>query len=96
MSTTPIVDVSNRPMLTIGILTLWSKIGQLQARIRFLVVKNMAITCILGTAFIHRFLKAILPGRRKVVLYHSTAVAIVRSQSPTTPGSFFQLYGGQY
>ena len=47
----------------------------------------MATTCILGTSFIDRFVKAIIPGRRKVVLYHSPAVAIVGSQSPTTYGN---------
>ena len=86
-SNTRIVDASNRPMQPIGTLPLWVRLGQFQARIRFLVVSNMATTCILGTSFIDRFVKAIIPGRRKVVLYHSPAVAIVGSQSPAINGN---------
>ena len=86
-TTTRIVDASNRPMQPIGILHLWLRLGQFHARIRFLVVSNMITTRILGTSFIDRFVKAIIPGRRKVVLYHSPAVAIVGSQSPTTYGN---------
>ena len=84
---TSIVNASNRPMQPIGILPLWLRLGQFQARIRFLVFSNMATTCILGTSFIDRFVKAIILGRRKVVLYHSPAVAIFASQSPTTYGN---------
>ena len=83
-SNTRIMDASNRPIQPIGVLPLWLRLGQFQARLRFLVVSNMATTCILVTSFIDRFVKAIIPGRRKVVLYPSPAVAIVGSQSPTT------------
>ena len=86
-STTRVVDASNWPMQPIGILALWLRFGQFQARILFLVISNVATTCILSTSFIDRFVKAIIPGRRKVVLYHSPAVAIVGSQSPTTYGN---------
>ena len=87
VSTTRILDASNRPMQPVGILPLWLRLGQFQDRIRFLVVSNMATTCILGTSFIDCFVKEIIPGRRKVVLYHSPAVAIVGSHSPTTYGN---------
>ena len=86
-SNTRIVDASNRQKQPIGILPLWLRLRQFQARMRFLFVSKMATTCILGTSFIDRFVKAIIPGRRKVVLYHSPVVAIVGSQSPTTYGN---------
>ena len=60
-----LIDASNRSMKAIGELKLHVRIGEFYARVPFLVVTNLAVDCILGTTFLDRHVKAILPPQRK-------------------------------
>lgn len=53
-----------------------SPYGQSRAKVPFLVVRDLAVDCKLGTSFIDRHVKHILPGLQKGVVYHSSTVAI--------------------
>lgn len=41
------------------------------------IVHNLAVNMLLGTSFIDRFIRRILPAKRKVVLWHSHPVPIL-------------------
>ena len=72
----PLIDASNRLMKAIGELKLHVRIGEFCARVPFLVVVNFAVDCILGTTFLDRYVKAILPLQRKVLFHHAPSVAL--------------------
>ena len=72
----PLIDASNRSMKALGELKLHVRIGEFYARVPFLVVTNLAVDCILGTTFLDRHVKAILPPQRKVLFHHAPSVAL--------------------
>ena len=63
-------------MKAIGELKLHVRIGEFCARVPFLVVTNLAVDHILGTTFLDRHVKAILPPQRKVMFHHPPSVAL--------------------
>ena len=67
----PLIDASNRSMKALGELKLHAQIGEFCARVPFLVVTNLAVDCILGTTFLDRHVKEILPPQRKVLFHHA-------------------------
>ena len=60
-----------------GALKLYVRIGEFVARVPFLVVTNFAVDCILGTTFLARYVKTILPPQRKVMFHHAPSVALI-------------------
>ena len=72
----PLIDASNRSMKALGELKLHVRIGELCARVPFLVATNLTVDCILGTTFLDRHVKAILPPQRKVLFHHAPSVAL--------------------
>ena len=72
-----LIDASNRSMKALGELKLHVQIGAFCARVPFLVVTNLAVDCILGTMFLDRHVKAILPPQRKVLFHHAPSVALM-------------------
>ena len=72
----PLIDASNRSMKALGELKLYVRIGEFVVRVPFLVVTNLAVDCIIGTTFLDRHVKAILPPQRKVLFHHAPSVAL--------------------
>ena len=72
-----LVDAQKRSINAIGTIALMVRLGQFKARVHFVVVTHMAVDCILGTSFIDRHVKAIMPGLRRVKFYHAPSVAII-------------------
>ena len=72
----PLIDASNRSIMAIGEVKLHVWIGEFCARVPFLVVTNLVVDCILGTTFLDRHVKAILPLQRKVLFHHARSVAL--------------------
>ena len=72
----PLIDASNRSMKALGELKLHVRIGEFCARVPFSVVTNLAVDCILGTTFLDRHVKAILPPQRKVLFHHAPSVSL--------------------
>ena len=57
-------------------LRLYVRIGEFVAGVPFLVFTNLAVECILETAFLDRHVNAILPPQRKVLFHHAPSVAL--------------------
>ena len=72
----PLIDASNRSMKALGELKLHVRIGEFCARVTLLVVTNLTVDFILGTTFLDRHEKAILPRQRKVLFHHAPSVAL--------------------
>ena len=72
----PFSDASNRAMKAAVELALYFCIGEFVARVRFLVVTNLVVDCILGTTFLDRHVRAILSPQRKVMLHHAPPIAL--------------------
>ena len=72
----PLIDASNRSMNALGEVNLHVRIGEFYARVPFFVITNLAVECILGTTFLDRHVKAILPQQRKVLLHHAPSVEL--------------------
>ena len=72
-----LIGASNRAMKALGEIPLFVRIGAFVARVPFLVVTSLAVDCILGTTFLDRHVKAILPPQRKFVLHDTLPVALV-------------------
>ena len=64
-------------MKALGEIPLFVRIGEFVARVPFLVVPGLAVDCILGTTFLDRHVKAILPPQWKVILHDALPVALV-------------------
>ena len=77
VKTPRLVSASKTAMPVLGVIELMVRIGSLHVRIQFLVVANLVADMILGTTFIDRYVKAILPGHRKVVFNDAPSVAII-------------------
>ena len=73
----PLIDASNRSMKALGEIYLTVRIGEFTARVPFLVVTSLAVDCILGTTFLDRHVKAILPPQRKIIFHDAPPVALV-------------------
>ena len=65
-----------RSMKALGELRLYVRIGEFVAHVPFLVVTNFAVDCILGTTFLDRHVKAILPAQKTVLFHHAPSVAL--------------------
>ena len=57
----PLINTSNRSVKALGELTLYVRIGELVASLPLLVFTNHGVDCIVGTTFLDRHVKAILP-----------------------------------
>lgn len=73
----PLVDANNRPLNLQGKLTTRIELGHLRVRLTFFVVTRLAADYILGTTFIDKHVKAILPGSRSVAFYQGGRIAIL-------------------
>ena len=71
-----ISDVNQDPIALLAALDLHLHIDDLQVRSRFLVTSNLAAECILGTSFIDKYVKAILPKGKRVLLKEGSPVAL--------------------
>ena len=72
-----LIDASNRAMKALGEISLFDRIGEVMARILFLVVMGILVDCILGTTFVDHHVKAILPPQRMALFHDAPAVALV-------------------
>ena len=72
----PLIDSSNRSMKALCEFKLPVRIGEFCARVPFFVVTNFAVDCILGTTFLVRYVKAILPPQTRVLFHHAPSVAL--------------------
>ncbi|CAN8064058.1 unnamed protein product [Agarophyton chilense] len=73
----PLVDVKERPLNLRGMLTPLVQLGHLKVRLQFFVVDRLPTDCLLGTTFIDRHVKAILPGSHTVALRHGGRISIL-------------------
>ena len=62
-----VTDASKNAMVLRGVVMLYVRIGNMTTRTHFLVASNLAVNAILGTEFIDRHLRGILPKERRVV-----------------------------
>lgn len=74
--TPPLIDASNYAMRSLGLITLFSGIGELLLRVLFLVVFSLPLDCILRTTFLDRNFKTMLPRKRKFFFHHVPSVAL--------------------
>ena len=72
-----LVTASRQSLPVHGTILLTLRIGQLQMRVAFLVVSRLAADMILGTTFIDRHVRAILPSARKIALKGAPSVPII-------------------
>ena len=72
-----LIDASNRAMKALREIPLFVRIGDFVGRVPFLMVTSLAVDCILGTTFLDRHVKAILPPQRKIVFHDAPPVALV-------------------
>lgn len=72
-----LVSASKQSLSVIGFIQLVTRIGELKVRIPFLVVTKLVTDMILGTSFLDRYVKAIIPGNRKVLLKGAPSISIV-------------------
>ena len=73
----PIRDASNNRIRTVGTISLHVRIGELRCRVRFIVVTNLAVDCILGTSFIDQYVEAIRPRKRAIQFVDNSRTPIV-------------------
>ena len=69
-------DANNRRLKVSGVIPMYVEIGGFQLCTSFLVCKELAVHVILGCDFIQKYVAAILPQERQVVLRYGGAVAI--------------------
>lgn len=80
-----LLDAHKLLMKSGGLNYLIVRIGEFRAGVSFFVIQNLAVDCLLGKPYIDHFLKAILPGLRKLLLSYSLSVAITDQRSSTMP-----------
>ena len=73
----PIRDASNNRIRTVGTISLHVRSGKLRYRVRFIVVTNLAVDCILGISFIDQNVEAIRPPRRTIQFVDHSRTPIV-------------------
>lgn len=88
---TKLLDAPRRLIKSCGLIYLTVCSGGFRARAPFHLVLNLAVDCLLGTSLIERNVKAILPGLRKIVLFHSSSVAVSVQCSRTKPKTSITL-----
>ena len=71
-----IADANRNRIALVGALDLHVHVGDIHVRSRFLVTSNLAAECILGTSFIGKHVKAILPQRKRVLLQEGRPIAL--------------------
>lgn len=76
-----ITDSSINPLRPLGVISLYNSFGELISKVQFLVVNNLEVDFILGTLFVDRFVRSILPGRKGVRFNDAPSVGII-VQSP--------------
>lgn len=64
-------------MNLVRVLQIFIQVGYLKVRAWFVVIDGLSLSEILGTSFIYRFIRAILPAERKIVPIYSRAIAIL-------------------
>lgn len=68
---------TSEPVCVLGIITLHVRMRDCRVRIDFGVVRNLAVSVLLGKTFIDRFVKSIFPAEMKVAPYNSKPVPIL-------------------
>lgn len=58
-------------------MTLGVRMGYYRVRIVFGIVRSLVVPVLVGTSFVHRFVKGILPSKQKIVLYISKPVPLL-------------------
>ena len=80
LSGPPLIVANRDPLNAIGEIPQYLPLGEFRPKVRFAVVTNMAVTCILGTIFIGRFVKAINSGPKLIHLNVAPPVVILGSK----------------
>ena len=80
----PLIAANRHRLNAIGEIPLYRLLGEFRAKVHFAVVTDMAVTCILGTTVIDRFVKSILPGPRLIHLHVVPPVAIIGSTTDSS------------
>ena len=83
----PLIAANRHRLAAIGEIPLYLRMDEFRAKVHFVVVTNMAVTSILGTAFIDLFVKCILPGPRLIHIHKAPPVAILGSTVEAFPRS---------
>lgn len=78
-----LLHASRNPIRPLAVASLHLRVENLSAKVQLLVMDNLANSFIFATSFIYLFLKAVLPSKRKVLLYESPSVAILSMQRAT-------------
>lgn len=73
------IAAGRQAIFVIVIVLLHLYIGDLEVCAWFGAVEILAVSVLLGTSFIDRFIKVIFPGERKIVPHYSKPVAILAS-----------------
>lgn len=82
VDSSPLIDASNRFKILLGLLVAVVSLGQLQARVKSLVVANM-VDCMLGTTFVDCHVRAIVPKPRNILFHPGPAVALLSARKPS-------------
>ena len=90
LSGPPLIAANRHRLNAIGEIPLYLRLGEFRAKVHFAVVTNMAVTCILGTSFIDRFLNAIHPGPKLIHLHGDPPVATLGSTSNSSKAAAVQ------
>ena len=75
-----VTDASKNAMALSGMVSLHVRLGNFSTQALFLVASNLAVDAILGTAFIDKHVRGILPRERKVLLRDGPAVTLLGSK----------------
>jgi hypothetical protein len=80
-----IVGAGGRRLQQRGVVQLYTQVGRLRTRMKFIVVAGLAAECILGCLFINRHVQTILPKEKKVLLSDDSVVSILQDSEELTP-----------
>ena len=72
-----VTDASRNSMTLSGMVKLHVRLGDFTTQAPFLVASNLAVDAILGTTFIDKHVRSILPRERRVVLRHGPPITLL-------------------
>lgn len=77
MTSIILISVSKQKMPLLVLLPILEQIRNIKVRVWFVIINVLAVSEILGTSFIDRFIKSIFPAERKIVRHYSRAIEIL-------------------
>lgn len=75
-----VTDASKNAMALSRMVSLHVRLGDFSTQALFLVASNLTVDAILGSAFIDRHVRGILPRERKVLLPHGPSITLLGSK----------------